>query len=189
MKKILIRIFFLFLAIKSYSQHTILEKNSMFFKSTGFFEVCIDQLQTGLYKSVNDFSIDSLKIENVQLVPLKSTGFANEFIFYKLVFKYPLYKQEFAYVFCYNESGKRIFKLSGFYRNEYYSFFKCLEDKGIKISANYFIKNNLTVKDLNFLCLIEVYHSSKKAKQDLLDKLDRSKKDCLTYNFQPITTY
>ncbi len=189
MRKILTGILVLLLAVRSYAQENIINQNSKYFKTTGYLEVCIDQLQTGIFISINDFNVDTLHIDSIKLVPLESIGFSKDLLFYEILIKYPNYKNEMSYTLCYNQADKSFFKLKGFYKNEYYSFFMFLERQGLGITLKNFRSKNIKVHDLDFSCLIEMYQMSKKAKRDILGELDRVQYDCFNYNFQPVVIY
>lgn len=176
-------IYLLFCFQKSNGQNFALSYNEIYFKTTGYLEICTDQMYMGLFKKINDFNFDMTFLDSIEIVPLKSSGFNEGFLFYKLLIKYPNEVSEMSYSFCYVQENWKLYKLKGFFHNDFYSFFQYLQTKGYKINTKYFINNNIRIDNIDFDCLIKIYNTKKNKSTS---EREKSITPCLNYNFQPV---
>ncbi len=160
--------------------------NDRYLRTRAYLEVCIDQLNTGLFKSIRDFNFDTMFIDNMRFEPLDAAGFPSNFSFYSLTIKYPGYNDYMSYSFCFEKNAGMLYKLKGFIKNDYAIFFDRLKYDKFNISKQFFRKKKLAVAGLDFSCLIEAYTQKNRSSGVPVNK---PKSHCLYYNFQPVTTY
>jgi len=171
---------------KSNGQNFALSINENFFKTVGYLEICTDQINTGLFSTIDEFNFNKSFIDSVKLVPLKSSGFNDAFLFFDLKIKYPYEIYEMSYSLCYTQESGRLYKLKGFYNNDFYSFFKMLHSLGNKINQKYFSKKSIFIENIDMTCLLELY---KTKKNRIITETDKQINPCLKYNFQPVIIY
>ncbi|HMO63579.1 MAG TPA: hypothetical protein PKA46_15975 [Ferruginibacter sp.] len=187
MKKVFFLLFvFCYSFFKAHSQTTVFFNDSNYFKVYCYLQISTDQLNAGLLKHLkelknNDSFLDSIKIEG-----LKSTELPDGFIVFKVLVQYAKEPKPFEYIFCYNEERRQLYKIRGFYNNDFILFFDYLKTKGYKITSSYFKKKKVTIENVETECLIDLYASKR---NKLLTDLDRTTHECLKYNMQPVTTY
>lgn len=172
--------------MRVYAQSPVFFNDSNYFKVYSYLQISTDQLNSGLLKQLREIRNNDSFLDSIQITSLKSTGLPSNLIAFKVLIQYAKEPKPFEYVFCYNEEKRQLYKLKGFYNNDFVQFFDYLKAKGYKITAAYFKKESVTVENISTECLINLYASKR---NKLLTDLDRATHECLKYNMQPVTTY
>jgi hypothetical protein len=193
-KKILILagfVFFLFLELSAQNAYVI-RNDSSYFKNWIYLLVCTDQLNTGLVKSISQFNFDSAYIQKSSVLkPLKSFGLPEEITCFEFVFDadqpYPK-----SYYLSSNLKTKQIYRLTGFYRNDFVYFLGFLKSKGIKLTQAYLRREVTTIERIDLICLTEAFRNRKKfqnVEASMKRDRERMRYDCLQYHYQPVFTH
>lgn len=186
--KIIIIIIISLIATKIQAQDFfVITHDSNSVKNQCYLMVCADQLTTGLVK-MSYLKFDSVSVSNSRIIPLKSTGLNGDLLFFKFIVT-THGTESLSYVFCYNQEYKEYYRIESFRKNDFYQLYEYLRNRGMKLTAENFKKEDVQVAGVDLLCLLEVYKRKVKAKNKSLDDADRQQFKCLHYHYQPVTVY
>lgn len=165
----------------------VIAHDSSSVKNQCYLMVCSDQLSTGLVK-MSYLKFDSVSISNSRIIPLKTTGLDENLMFFKFIVT-THGAESLTYVFCYNQEYKEYYRIESFRNNDFYQLYEYLRNRGMKLTAGNFKKDDVRVEGVDLKCLMDIYKRKVKSGNRSLDEADRQQFECLHYHYQPVTVY